>query len=109
MAQAGQPAEALQDGRYEHVADIQDNVRLVRNKETRDERVAKTFECREQFEKEKEWAEGTDRQRGRWRRRDAERTEATAARLAAKTQTHLAVEARTHERWVERQAMMAQS
>merc|ERR1711969_478927 len=48
------PSEAPVDERYEDIREIQGpKVKLVRNLETRDERVAKTFDSREQFEKEK--------------------------------------------------------
>ena len=53
-ADAQEPGEAPADERYEDIREIQGPaVKLVRNKESGDELVAKTFDSREQFEREK--------------------------------------------------------
>eukprot|EP01045_Picozoa_sp_COSAG04_P008881 COSAG04_NODE_501_length_13363_cov_9.158137_9_plen_1203_part_00 len=53
-ADAQGPGEAPSDERYEDIREIQGpKVKLVRNKESGDELVAKTFDSREQFEREK--------------------------------------------------------
>ena len=53
-AQAARALAAGKDPRYEDIREIHGStIRLVRNRETRDELVAKTFDSREQFENEK--------------------------------------------------------